>query len=953
MRRTLRILSAIGLFIFSFAQFGSNSAMASALGDQAFDKLATCVRSEDTSSLDVYFLIDTSGSLSKEYDGIPASDPTDQRAKIISASIKEFSQLNDKIKVQFALGTFDKDSPGGNGKYKGFGWVEANASNVEKQSRWALEKIPNYDSGAATNWLRGLQVAQQSLNSAPRIGEGGRACKAIIWFTDGALDVTSKFDSVSDSQAIKELCGVEASSNQNSMTSGIIPTFRRNQVTLIGVLLRPQVAKMQDVKKKAQVESRVSYFQPIVEGSGRVDGKGLIGTGEQEFNCGFSNDPTYASGAMLEAENVNELAKKFAELFMMISTGDLKPLYADLFEVENGISKVSAVIPSSNWKIELPNGEKEISSENPGNAFVNTVGEISTVSLDVTDKAHGTWKISHGNSPKPAIYFEAGLKIKLAKNLVFQSNGKAQKISGTILNNNGKAADLSVYAGETKMSVTPLDGSGQARASKTSLLQIDSKGNWSGEVLPFDGLSTSTLQIQLQVNTKKNSLPPIKQTFTVPLTIPGQYCKTPEGILKFSDLLYKKAPAVAKIKITGSDMGSCAIAFMAPNVVSDPIGRVDNSFKYELSDAQSGQKYKFGEYINIEQGSSREISISVDDENRVDGITDLRIPVKLNAAGAQVEIGKVLEANFMNKAVAKGKWLILFLVSFLGLLIPLGILYLVNSSFAKFRFKDIRYAVVPISVTISGNRIDLTPKGDRAELLLPSDFGYFENESGGKSVEVFGAGQNVAQLVTMLPRNPFGVIQGKAVVPNNNFIVSSEMSTVNDGLEAEVPLNPNKLFLMTVSPDSIQGSSDSEDLQFDGLMTVFLSEEGGSFDKQLPLLVEDIKHAPIWESFGAFLRTKANSITTEENSATENWSTKNVQSDSNDPWESGSISASQDDPWGSTESTSNVGSVQKHEKSDSKFSFGKKKSKDSKPSKPDESSAAEIKMDFDPDDPWA
>ena len=955
-----KFLSAnLVIFLFAaplFTFLGISEAKAGPLADAAFDKLATCVRSDDTSSLDIYFLIDSSASLSGEYDGIPASDPTDQRAKIISASIQEFSQLNEKIRIQFALGTFDKDSPGGNGKYKGFDWVEANNSNVEAKSKWALEKIPTYDGGAATNWLRGLQKAQQALNTAPRIGEGGNACKAIIWFTDGAIDIKSGFDKESDSKAIEELCGVDVDSNSNSVTSGVIPSLRRNNVTLIGVLLRPRTDGMSNAKKRTEVESRVSYFQPIVEGLGNVNSHGLSGRGDHQFSCGYSQDPTFANGAMLEANNVNELAQKFAQLFVMISTGDLKPIYADVFDVENGISKVSAVIPSSDWKIDLPNGQGTLTPQKPGSAFINIVGEVSTVSLDVNPKAHGTWKISHGNSPKPAIYFESGLKIKLDKNLIFEANGKPQKFKGTILDALGKQADLKVYASNPKMTVTPLDGSGLARTSKTSLLKVDANGEWSGEVLPFDGLATSTLQVELQVSTKKNALPPVKQTFTVPLAIPGQYCKTSDKQLKLSDLVYKKSPASGLIKIKGSEMGSCSIAISEPQVLTDPIGRTDNSFKYSLSDPSTGQKYKFGEYITVEQGSSRDIKISVNDAKRVNGETMLRLPLKLNAPGAPAEIRKTLDAAFNNSTKAGPRTLVLLLISFLGIAIPLGILYFVNSAFAKFRFAGIRYAVIPINAAINNGRIEIKPKQERSELLLPKDFSYIDNAESVKSYDVFGDGQEIARMTASTPKNPFGVITGSLLPPQGSLIASSEQASFKDGSSAAASLNPNKLFFVKVSRDAVSRVSD-ESIKFDGHLGVFLSEEGGSFDRQLPQLVEDIRSASFWEPLGTYLATTSNTVEEVGSSADDNGSLQKTESgsSSSDPWVTGSISGSgtvSDDPWGISD-TPSAAPAQKKEEKKKRFGIGKDKMANPKESKKTESADSEKKMDFDPDDPWA
>lgn len=926
-------------------------ASASELRERAFDQLATCVRSEGATNLSLYFLIDTSASLSGSYDGIPASDPTDQRAKIISASIQQFAQLNDKIKVQFALGTFDKNSPGGNGKYTGFGWTEANSSNVEKKSKWVAEKIPTYDKGAATNWQRGLEEAQKSLSTAPRIGEGDSSCKAIIWFTDGAIDIAGGFNDASDANAIKALCGVSPDSNGNNVSSGIIPSLRRNGVTLIGVLLRPAVGQMPAGKKRDQVSSRVSFFQPIVEGSGQADSRGINGGHEHEFNCGYSNDPTYANGAMLEADNVNELAEKFAELYLMIASGDLRPLYSDSFTVEDGISKVSAVIPSADWKIELPNGEASITPDMPGSAFVNTVGEISTVSLKVSNKAHGNWKISHGNSPKPAIYFESGLVIKLDKNLVFQSNGKSQKISGTVIDASGKTPNLKVYSAAS-MSVTPLDASGLARSSKETLVKIDANGNWSGEVVPFDGLDKSILQVKLNVKTSKNELPSVKQTFTVPLTIPGQYCKTSSSNQKFNDLIYKHAAATATIKVTGSNLGTCSIAFSKPIVLSDPIGRTENDFTYALKDSNSSASYKFGEYITVEKGQSRDLTFEINSGSKADGNTDFRIPIKLNAPSAAAEINKTINGTFLNKTQKTGLWWIALIITLIGILIPIGLLHAVNRTFAKFRFEGIRYAVVPIIAKVNSGNVSIAPADDRSDILLPKNFNYVESQNP-KEFEIFANGRNIAKLSAVTPRNPFGVIQGNIDAAEGLYIASSESVGVSNGLKAKSSLNPSKVFFVTASVDDIQNkNSDGDAIEFKADLTVFLNEESGSFDKQIPLVLDDIKNASFWSPFGEFLISVTPAVSNAEE-ASPAWTGESAsESAESDPWASGSVSGSgvvTNDPWGAD--MSETPSKPKERKKGSKFSLGKSKENSSKSDQGNDSSSTN--MEFDPDDPWA
>ena len=173
----------------------------------AFDALAACINKETSTQVNVMFLIDSSGSLRFADDNkSPGSDPEGKRADIIASSILLLERINESKPLYFALTTFDSTSPGQNKegkKYEEYSWTQANPENVEKASKWS-EKIKNFNNGQKTDWAAGIRNAKKKLTEAP--STNGEACQAIIWFTDGGIDVGGGPAELKNS--IRELCGV-------------------------------------------------------------------------------------------------------------------------------------------------------------------------------------------------------------------------------------------------------------------------------------------------------------------------------------------------------------------------------------------------------------------------------------------------------------------------------------------------------------------------------------------------------------------------------------------------------------------------------------------------------------------------------------------------------------------------------------------------------------------------
>ncbi len=846
--KKLLSLTAIVTIAFSSVIFAPSVAQADPRGEGAFAELAACARSESTTDVNIFFLIDSSASLSKTSNGKPASDPDDVRADILSQTIEQLSALNDQKRVNFALDTFDITSPGGSGKYKGYDWTEATEGNVAKASSWVKEKIPGYDGGKATNWLEGLKRATKQLAAAPN--SNGEVCQAIIWFTDGGLDVDNNSSNMNgESSAIRELCGVEPTSGQGG-SSGIIESLRADGVNLIGVLLTPEKGKAFD--RGPGFDGLVSYFGPIVTGEGSVDGRDFKGARGQGFECGRVPVPaSYASGEVLVADDPDALARQFIEMIEQIVVGapiDVKD--DNSFYIDKGVSDISIVIPAAEWDILRPNNlPKIVSSSREKDFRVSTVGNISVVRFQNQNGFEGQWRVNLGDRGRISVFMQSGLRIKLNPAVKIEVGKGIQTINGTILDAKGKPADLSVYT-SVKMRVVALDESGMDRRSEPRDLTVNLKNaTWSGPFEPFSGGATSKMRITIFANTEHLELPPVPQNFNPPLIVPDEYAKVDSPKIALTDLVFSKSPAIGEVILVGANKGTSAVKFAKPEIVGDFQGRSASDFAFELVNRKTNEKIAFDTWVNLAEKERVAVEVKVDSSLKGDGEVSFNLPVQVRSSSGGEIIDSLVKASFIEVTPQKGKGLLVALFMFLGTALPLILMQLVNYFFSRFKFKGARVATVPVIVSVTPTSVGMKPGGNRENVLNIGDFQYIESKyDSTRQYPVEYQSQVIATLSSSLPKNPFGTSTGSVDTTPGAKVASSEypMST-RLGTSAGAALNPNRYFFAvahTLPEDTTTGSYEIE-----VTLTVFMSTlDEGNADGQIAEILATIKDSSMWSS---------------------------------------------------------------------------------------------------------
>ena len=841
-------LSAVFALMLSAGIFAPSVAQADSRGEGAFAELAACARSESTTDVNIFFLIDSSGSLSKPVNGKPASDPLDVRADILSQTIEQLSALNSQKRVNFALDTFDITSPGGGGSYKGYDWTEATEGNVAKASSWVKEKIPGYDGGKATNWLEGLKRATKQLSSAPN--SNGDVCQAIIWFTDGGLDVDNVASDMSkESSAIRELCGVEPTDGKGS-TSGIIESLRADGVNLIGVLLTPE--KGREFGRGPGFDGLVSYFGPIVTGDGNVDGRDFKGARGQGFQCGrFPVPASYASGEVLVADDPDALARQFIEMIEQIVVGAPIDVEEDnSFYVDKGVSDVSIVIPVAEWDILRPNNLPKIVSSSRETKFrVSTVGKISVVRFQNEDGFEGQWRVNLGAKGRISVFMQSGLRIKLDPAVKIEVGKGIQTINGTIFDAKGKPADLSVYT-SVKMRVIALDESGMDRRSEPRELNVNvQNATWSGPFEPFSGGATSKMRITIFANTPNLELPPVPQNFNPPLIVPDEYAKVDSPKVVLSDLVFSKNPAIGEVILIGANKGTSAVKFAKPEIVGDFQGRTAAEFDFKLINRKTGEAVAFDQWVNLDEKERVAIEVQVDSGLKGDGDVSFNLPVQVRSSSGGEVIDSLVKASFTEITPQKGKGLLVSLFMFLGTALPLLLMQLVNYFFSRFRLKGARVATVPVVVTVTPTSVTMKPAGARPSLLVIEDFQYIEAKyDSTRKYPVEFQSQVIATLSATLPKNPFGTSTGLVETLPGSKVASSEypMSSAT-GTSAGAALNPNRYFFAVVQ--NLPEDTSTGSYEIEAALTVFMSTlDEGNASGQIAEMLGTIKDSSMWAS---------------------------------------------------------------------------------------------------------
>ncbi len=675
--------------------------------------LASCLH--ERHSLSVVLLVDTSGSLK-------TTDPRNDRigaARLALANFASLAAVSDggrtpEIEVLLAgfASTFDIVVP----------WTPLTPDSLGSFAA-PLDSFATRNDGIDTDFPTALIGAQSQLD-----GRGDRTCRAVLLFTDGKYDVVD-----GNSQRRRDAGLVKVYAPDISLAvpgsgaqvealgrdflcrpDGLADTMRSTRVRLITVALAVQI-------EPADQQFLRALSERVADGT----------------TCGTARSGT---GAYLPAAQLSELKRLFNRVTTAIAGGtevgrasgevEVCPETAcdagrRSFPVDAAAERVSFLVDTGatgvDATITLPDGGEVTAAA--GESGSETVDGIEvrwtwvderTVNVEAelpagrsTGEAEGEWDVTlvqpdgePGSSPAridaylyggwaPALYTDA-----------FLLEGVEQEVLLEIVDGDGDAVDANDYTGTVE--VTGTLAMGESEATALEMLGPDRRGRYSFvfEAPAESGVDTATLAVVLRITTPSGvALAPADLTAQLPVRRPDVY-PTIASALVDAGTVRGTDTAVGAIEIVGGrDRTGCAwVRDVEFTTLPDGVGSIGWS-STNASEAKCQ---------TVLAGSSEAIDLDFTPENSGSGAVQGTVTVEY-LAGRDTEIrGTTVPLEFrLLPPIDQGRRAGLFVgIMLLGLLAPIGALFLLNRSLARFQPTDgMLVARIPIAARSTFNRL--------------------------------------------------------------------------------------------------------------------------------------------------------------------------------------------------------------------------------------------------------
>ena len=725
----------------------------SAAGEDGIGDLRECLASE--SQLDVYYLMDASGSLAD-------TDPGIVRADLIANSLRELGTLRDDLELSYAVGFFGTDF------VASIPWTTVETGSVDSQADRVRKAIRNQDSLGWTNWAVAVSSAQKMLVQRASQSDG---CQAMVWLTDGGINLSGSVDGADDDAALNDLCGAQIRpGGQPRWGLGPFNELRQSGVVVIAVLLQVPGAAF----TPRDVEN-APYMRALVEGAGEVRGS--------QVTCGEYPLPEgYVSGVHLEASSAADLALVFLQLGTVVSGGFASPFNADgTFDVDAGISQFAIVTGSRDWRLTSPNGETISAGDAAGAGFTldesGGASRITVAPRDAGDVGRWSWESTTGGSDN--LYFFGGLVLELDEPATFLA-GADNTLRGRILRDDDRVVPLDAY--DFRLTLATATASGSQSVSPDAIEFDPVTGEFAFHYAAAEASGELLLEAALvDVTTRPSQTPlaPVTARRAVVVTLPAQYPTLSPSSLQLSELVGADGAAEGIVTVLPpADGGTGRVCFpegLVPTVVSDSADRAEGwAWSVDVD----------GECLEVDA----EVDIAVSAANRTAANSEISavLPVRYESAdGGAIEGELPIEFSSSRPldAWAFGASFLLLLLA--GLALPLVLLWLLNWWTSRInRGANLRRAQIPASIAADGRVYDRV-----GEPLIGQSFGsdvfkFQPNEPDARTVTDPALGTIRARVSL----NPFGTpwaeivpADGRAILGPAGFLPASRRSAQAKG----------------------------------------------------------------------------------------------------------------------------------------------------------------------------
>ena len=643
----------------------------SPVGERAIEDVRRCLSASDV--LNVFYLIDNSGSLEGLQDGSPGTDVEFRRVDVINQSLRGLSELssgpNSKT-VNFSLGFFSSSfSPA-------VGWT-----SLSKETLPGLEEnIANQirvlqPPGGFTHWEAGVTESHRAIQQQQAAQPG---CQMMVWLTDGGINVNNSLSATEQSGV--NLCGADfrGGSLRSKVPNGTFNSLRQSGVSVFAVLLN--------------IDSRTESWQkdlmrPLVEGTGA--------SASQQISCGVNPIPeNFAAGAYIEANSVSALSTQFLKLAARIGGGSSGTMIAkDKISVPKGVARLQVIGIDGGAILTSPNGRAVM----PAGAGA---GFIDAQVLDASE--FGTWSVTAKEWSPPAIVWGA---LVLTPDRDPKAAGGADQSVGFSLDTGGSSS-IAVDDYEYILSVTLTypDGSSEQQTTPSSQLVA---GSNSFTFVPNPAFSQVEIRYATEnLRTTEGQVPLASVVAEQNVTItPPTHFPTVSNAVLTQALIGSITPAQGSFSLLApldGNPGSVCFPGLSdgdlspsPRIVGDSADRLS---EWEWSAYASDGATVEGDCVVLASGEQATVSYSanhpVSADSAVQALTDITLG---DGEGGSLIVTK--EIVFPSERIyfsAVGTAVRIVLVA-LGVLLPLLVLYLVGLLTTKvFHGRELRRAKFPV-----------------------------------------------------------------------------------------------------------------------------------------------------------------------------------------------------------------------------------------------------------------
>ena len=737
----------------------SDTVKISKIGTRAFEDLATCLASYKEPVLDVFYLVDFSGSLS-------FTDPEYVRSEVLGSSIRELNNFAEEgVEINYASALF--------------------GSNIENVQKWTkLSNVDDFDAAASrltkqisrnfggqTDWEAGLKYAKKQLTSKP-----SNHCKMLIWFTDGGINPTGYTEDALTS--LSNLCSssLTATSLGNSNGPfGLMSEIRSSNISIFGILYQNDDStlkhymegtdQLSEVEAKKLLESEhnsMEFMSPLVEGIGQITTKDPFGgfPGPGRVQCGPLDEAGFSpagqpNGAFMRAQDPVDLAYQFMNMQAVLAGGSGRPIVDGQFTVPPGTAAFRILTTSDAWKLSGPEDSSITVSDKSGSSSkvqVSSTAGVQQIDVKVSGSKNmlGAWKFDSGSADS-ALYLYSGLTIELDRDQSSQIvSDRDNSLTGRIVRRaefQNMPVDLSIYP-KAELSLSQPDATGNLKQFPNITARIDKSGQFKIEGLKPD-VDARDLELWISLDIG-DEFSPVTANFGVDIVSKKDIATSATNVITLSPLVGPTGIAKGSISVVGpTSQPESEFCIQDPEVRTDDVQTDaqkhprDDGFTWKFD----GNLLNGSEYcVVVSQGETKVIDVEVTNPTQANGkVISVRA---INSKSAGASLAESVNFEFESKAEvneAAAFWVSTGLL-ILGILLPLGLLYLLNWLTTLFLpLQQTVRAEYPVQI-VTGATAKVLGKDGSPLKVEPNDFKFLTDAPASKKLAIGAHGEAQAKI---------------------------------------------------------------------------------------------------------------------------------------------------------------------------------------------------------------